>query len=255
MSSPAGTLASVEAGDHEGALEALRRDGVVQLRGLFDAETIGAAASEVTTRHPEFADRAQLKDWFDNGDNRFIAPVVVSKPLFDLGLFGSAHLDAVAQGMLGEEYVVEAFGMMMSGAGADDQLRHRDGRPLFPDTGLDQIVPPSSMAVIMPLVPVGKDNGATEFYLGTHRYDLADKHPQVAQAEAVEPGDALAWDFRIIHRGLANSTGLDRPALHYTLSRPFWFDYVNYSQSNRRLIADPDVIDHLGERYVRVQPA
>lgn len=246
-------IETVDARDIDSALTVIRRDGVVHLKALFPEDTIQEAARLVDARHPEFADLESKQRRRSTGKGRFIAPVVVSRALHALGLFDSEPLKTLGNGMLGDEHVVEAFGMMMSGAGSLDQGLHADGVALFPETGLDVIVPPSSMAVFMPLVPVGSDNGATQFQLGSHRVPAVDENAPLHHVERFAPGDAMAWDFRTQHRGKANTTDMNRPALHFTLSRPFWFDHQNYDGGEPRLIADADVVERLDQRYVRAQ--
>ncbi len=56
-------------------------------------------------RHPEFAEKARLTDFQDNGEGRFIAPVAISRAVVESGLLHHLALAALAAGALGEDLV------------------------------------------------------------------------------------------------------------------------------------------------------
>ena len=234
----------------EEAGAALRSDGAVILEDLWPRATMDQLRDLIAAQHPEFAEKASLPDLFDNGEGRFIAPITITRALLDSGLMDCAVVEAVLTNALGQAFVHEAFGMMMVEPGAPAQPSHRDGGLLFPEIGVDRVLPPSSVTVAIPLVDVGADNAPTAFRPGSHRFGEAEE-----QADPVVPevalGSAVLWDFRVLHHGCANMTGGGRPLVYFTASRPFWFDHRNFAQGNRRLVADPAVIGELGERYVR----
>lgn len=239
-------------GDASRAGEALRSDGAVVLDALWDAAAMARIAALVSARHPEFSDKASLTDMFDNGAGRFIAPVTICPELVEAGLMDHPLLDAVLAEALGPSFVYEAFGMMMADAGCAAQEPHRDGGLLFPETGIDRVLPPASVTVGIPLVPVGPDNAPTAILPGSHRFGEAEEQGEPV-TPAVPLGSAILWDFRVLHNGCANTTGAPRPLLYFTASRPFWFDHKNFRPGNRRLLAEPGVIEALGPRYVRAE--
>ena len=75
------------------------------------------------------------------------------------------------------------------------------------------------------------ENGPTEFWPGSHvigkardAYDGGE--PGVALAGAV--GDIIAFDYRVVHRGLANAATVARPVLYSAFSRPSFRDALNF---------------------------
>ena len=166
-------LSPVAASEPGEAASALRRDGVVVMRDLWPREMMEQIAALVADAHPEFVDKASLTDLFDNGEGRFIAPVTISKSLLQTGLLTHATKEQILADALGASYVIEAFGMLMADSGCPAQDPHRDGGLLFPETGLDRLLPPASLTVAIPLVDVGPDNGPTAFRPGSHRFDEA----------------------------------------------------------------------------------
>jgi ectoine hydroxylase-related dioxygenase (phytanoyl-CoA dioxygenase family) len=156
--------------------------------------------------------------------------------------------------MLGEGFVYEAFGMLWVYPHAPAQNRHRDGGVLFPESGIDKILPPSAMTVAIPLVDVTEEWAPTGATPGSHRLEPGASAGEM-EPIALDRGSAAIWDFRVLHAGLANRTDRPRPALYFTVCRPFWADHLNFRKNARaRLIGDPAVIDGLGPRFVRARP-
>ena len=50
----------------------------------------------------------------------------------------------------------------------------------------------------------------------------------VAFASA-KAGDAILFDYRVLHRGRANASDRPRPLLYFTYARPWFTDATNYS--------------------------
>lgn len=229
----------------------MRRDGVVVLDRILPSTVIDDLRVSVLTRHPEFADKGCLTDHQDNGEGRFIAPVAISRTVWDSGLLTSPALHALARATLGADWVFDAFGMLMAFPGCADQRLHRDGETLFPETALGAILPPFALTVLVPLVDVSEGEGQTAFVPGSHRYPPGAMDGEEL-ATPLSRGSILVWDFEILHRGIGNRGPAPRPALYLTLSRPFWTDMANFGGKARaRLVVDPDVVPLLDRRFAR----
>ena len=68
------------------------------------------------------------------------------------------------------------------------------------------------------------------FALGSHRRGF-DRSPARA-APRCELGDAVLFDYRTWHRGLANESDADRPVLYLVVARPWWRDDRNDPTNN-----------------------
>lgn len=205
----------------------------------------------VARRHPEFRSREGLTDWFNSGTGRFISPVTLCAEIIETGFFDAAPLDALLKRILSEEYVFEAFGVMMALEGCPQQRKHRDGGALFDETGIDAILPPSTVTLVAPLVDVNADNAPTAIYPGTHHYDQRPEQPP--DIPEYPRGSLALWDFRVLHHGCENRTPEPRPVLYMTACRPFWIGHRNFGKGNRKLIAEPQVIEALDRRFVRAE--
>jgi ectoine hydroxylase-related dioxygenase (phytanoyl-CoA dioxygenase family) len=247
-------IARVAADAGDAAAEALRRDGIVAIEGLWSPDTIDALGATVEAQHPEFADLDALEDYLGDKHERFIAPVALTAAVRESGLCTNERLEAVNAAMLGDDYVYEAFGVLMVRPGAPAQEPHRDGGLLFPETGVDRILPPSALTVAIPLVEITTDYAPTGAAPGSHRNQAAADPADLIPID-LNRGDAAIWDFRTNHAGLANRTDRARPALYFTVCRPYWIDHKNFHANARaKLVGDPAVLTELGPRFVRGRP-
>jgi len=123
-------------------------------------------------------------------------------------------------------------GCVVAMPGCPAQAIHPDGKHLFEE---GDHLPPHCITVFVPLIDMRPDLGPTEFYPGTHRRDC----PEYAACETgatcgvafsnARAGDAVLFDYRVLHRGGANSSSEERPLLYFTYARPWFTDATNYS--------------------------
>ena len=101
----------------------------------------------------------------------------------------------------------------MSYPGSLAQDWHNDGPHLFPaGAAFDAHCPPHAVNVFVPLVDLTAELGPTELALGTHVKAEADRLQEwLASAGAAgacvplpKAGDALIFDWRLMHRGTSN---------------------------------------------------
>ena len=135
--------------------------------------------------------------------------------------------------LMGDDAINLFTGAVVAEPGAADQPLHMDGGHLWQGThGFEQPqCPPHCYNVFLPLVDVTAENGPTEFWPGSHvigkardAYDGGE--PGVALAGAV--GDIIVFDYRVVHRGMANAASAARPVLYSTFSRPWFRDALNF---------------------------
>jgi len=119
----------------------------------------------------------------------------------------------------------------------DPQFWHRDVPSVFEDNFHDTVC----FNVFIPLIDVTSENGTTEFVPGTHddkefetilpellklaNTDPSAKHDLAIRAEC-NSGSIIVFDGRCLHRGLSNTSNLDRPMLYFTFAKS-WFEEVN----------------------------
>jgi len=105
---------------------------------------------------------------------------------------------------------------------------HRDTLPLFQNGKVDVLLPPFYYTVLIPLVPMTLDNGATEIIRGSH--NMSDEELDMtgnsrSRFKAVcEPGSVVVFDGRCCHRGMPNISGSDRTALYMVWHKTWYND-------------------------------
>ncbi|MEZ4448504.1 MAG: phytanoyl-CoA dioxygenase family protein [Nannocystaceae bacterium] len=142
--------------------------------------------------------------------------------------------------LLGADATLFFCGLLMTRGGASDQPWHTDGEHLFgPEV---PILPAHCVNVFLPLVDITIDNGGTEFCPGSHFltvgipeiYEQSPAHVDRIGfrgrplALTVPAGSAVIFDYRLLHRGLANRTDRSRPILYLTFAAPWFRDVHNF---------------------------
>jgi Phytanoyl-CoA dioxygenase (PhyH) len=119
-------------------------------------------------------------------------------------------------------------GCVLSLPGAREQYWHSDGVHVGPARSLgrttETVHPPHAICVFVPLLPLTAETGGTEFWAGSHKYDklLSKKGEQAVPGGTigiVQRGDAIVYDYRVVHRGMANTSGVARPIAYYLYAK------------------------------------
>ena len=86
-----------------------------------------------------------------------------------------------------------------------------------------------ALTVFLPLVDVTASNGATEFRLGSHSSESAAAVDSTERGTIIlaPAGSAIAFDYQLLHRGLKNSSGHDRPMLYAIVGTPVYDEHGN----------------------------
>lgn len=210
-------------------LASFNRHGAGLYRRAVPPELLARCRAALEYDYPGYQAGARGKDRYEVGDRRFFAEVVVQDCFAERMVLANSRLEPLVRALLGDDYVIEALGVIVALPGAEAQHVHRDGHVLFPMTGLDRVLPAHALTLAMPLVDVSA-NG-TGLWTGSHRLgganDLCADMDLIAEGPL---GTAALWDFRTFHRGLANpETAAPRPLLYITYAREWWIDSHNFA--------------------------
>ncbi len=203
------------------AVEAFRRDGVAVIDDVVDPALLADCLAMIERDYP--ADRLAGRGGFalDDDARRFSMALIAAGSLGEPGVLLNPHVRAFADAVLGNDAVMDSYGLLLSLPGAPDQKVHFDAL-LFPETTLDRVLPTTTIAVAMPLVVMDEVSGTTAFWRGSQRNHAIAGDPDFAPRVAV--GSVLLWDYRVMHRGLANRSDRPRPVLFSGLSRSWWYE-------------------------------
>lgn len=131
-----------------------------------------------------------------------------------------------------KELLVDEFtnysGIIHSMPGSEDQYWHRDTHTLA-NTGSDGSkligIDDFYFTVLIPInVPFTLENGTTEFLAGSHRLAAKDFKDCIPKQFEVPLGSALIFNGKINHRGKANGSEKERPALYLVYHKKWYND-------------------------------
>lgn len=130
--------------------------------------------------------------------------------------------------MLKREYTHYA-GALPSTVSSDAGPWHRDTYDLFDGDSVDVTLPPYYFTVLIPLVPLTAENGATEIIVGSHRVPAEQCKSDAAKNNRFQalcnPGSIVVFDGRCCHRGLPNTSSEARTVLYMVWHKNWYNDY------------------------------
>jgi hypothetical protein len=124
--------------------------------------------------------------------------------------------------------------LVLAMSGSKEQSWHADGGHV----DLQHHQPCHCLNIFIPLLDLTSDLGPTELRPGTHYHTrnlvpmmLAAKARKTLQAPVaplLQRGDVLVFDYRLLHRGLANTSQQNRPILVLTVAQAWFKDVLNF---------------------------
>mmetsp|Transcript_33529 Transcript_33529/g.107108 ORF Transcript_33529/g.107108 Transcript_33529/m.107108 type:complete len:660 (-) Transcript_33529:314-2293(-) len=236
----------------ERAKELLREAGVVVLKATVEREALAATQWEGrVARVMEAVGRRRLTE---DADFAFAEACARGRGRVDVKLddgcsplsLSSKAVTSVVEDALGGDVVVADRGVVLSLPGSPAQRWHRDGSPLFPESG--HSLPAHAVTAFYPLTNVDEGLGPTQFLLGSHV--AAQDDPRFVEpirntpyaAPCLDVGDVVLFDYRIVHRGGPNKSSPARPRpLLYVVYRRSWFvDVQNFPETRRSIFLKDD---------------
>ncbi len=201
------------------------RDGQCVLRGHFSAEKLRRWNEEF---QPLLEARVEREKGNENrGANRYYVTLPFIKPFADEEIFCDPDVLAIAENLVGKDFVLCQLATDTPLKGSDYQDLHRDTPPLFPE--LQAETPSFQLAVNFPLVDVTEENGPFETTFGTHMMTKNDALQKIETGAIkleklmMKLGDLMIRDVRAIHRGTPNRTDVPRPMCVIGYSRRWLF--------------------------------
>lgn len=166
--------------------------------------------------------------WPDVGDGRTMLPLRVGGPFNAPELYAQPLLMRLLTQLLGPDFLIGSMTLVVSQPCAGAQHLHADHPPLFGGFARAADLPPHAVTVLIPLVDLDEVVGGTEVRKGSHRMDDGQGAP--AASRALPVGGCLLFDYRLLHRGLANRSDRERPVLSIVYHRDWFRDAVNFRE-------------------------
>jgi len=122
---------------------------------------------------------------------------------------------------------------------------HRDTYSLFDNEELDVTLPPFYFTMLVPFKDVTEELGPTQFLLGSHRLANVDADEGPHLVGLAKAGDAVIFDGRMLHRGLANPSENIRELMYMVYHKKWYRDYLNDEFKAGFSVNDPNMNDDL----------
>lgn len=221
----------------ERALESLKSNGCVLLRGVFSVGEVDNLRAEFDSQWGEIdADQMLMNSRRPApnpvlcvGEGRYETLLRMKGAFCDANLFANDLLCSFLARVLDVGFQLSGFTGVVSYPGAKLQHIHADFRALFNDPGLCASLPNYAITVAMPLVDVDVLTGPTAIWVGSHQWESS-RTPRMEHATIMSllRGDCVLIDYRTVHAGLPNDSRVARPILYMVYSRSWFFDEVNH---------------------------
>ncbi|GMI22779.1 hypothetical protein TeGR_g11439 [Tetraparma gracilis] len=178
----------------------------------------------------------------------FTSPLLLSSPVLR---------ETLGRIFLGKPFKLLSSSLVMSLPGAKDQQWHTDGPHIDERVMVGGVytkaLPAHCLNVFIPLVDVPLEKGPTEFKPNTQEF-TKDTFRQMVGARArgelppnqtptLKVGDALLFDYRVLHRGRANVSAEPRPVMVLTYSNEWFDDIYNFPPPSKSLLKEGKAVE------------
>ena len=222
----------------ESAGQCIRMDGVLIIEDIVDAALIEEAKRAFLQKYASCLDRPGSGQVVEVGERRLMITVEFDSVLGRRELFANSWLLPILASVFDDDFVLDAYGVVCSLPGASRQHIHQDGGDIFPQAGLNRLLPTVAVTVAIPLLEMNGVNGTTAVWPGSHRDEARGPIDDVSvrgDEPHVRLGSCMLWDYRLRHGGTPNRSAEPRPLLYMTYCRQWFMDHKNYKK-----LAQPD---------------
>src|SRR6266851_2141027 len=209
------------------ALDLYNTNGCLLLENVF-------SPTFITTLHASYMRRYErgLQD-DPNAESvakrRFMIQVELRAPFNRPRLYANPLVIPILRQLLGQEFILGAFGSLVSLPGASNQIIHWDHEGLFEDNPINEILPSYALIMLIPLIELNKLTGATRLCVGSHILPTEEALKIEAEDPLAPVGSCLLVDYRLRHGGAANRSQQLRPILYSVYCRSWFRDTHSYN--------------------------
>ncbi|CAJ1965794.1 unnamed protein product [Cylindrotheca closterium] len=243
------------------APEVLKEWGMFFQKGLINAEEIKEMRSYVDEEisktedlmkehHPEIEigkDTFHFKEIASRGNGRFdlLLQSESAKEFVEQKI--RSQVTTLLEKTLGTDSELDFdVSVIYSKPGSQNQGWHCDGEhqkgakdsEWEPDGWKTILAETYALCLFIPLVDINEETGYTQYWPGSHRNrSLVGFGPVAEIAQSTwngkcSAGDAMWYDYRLFHRGTANTSSLLRPIVQVLFKKKWYVERANYGEDS-----------------------
>lgn len=206
-----------------------KRHGTLLIKNAIPVDLVSSCHSGFLTQYDKYLQNTRYHDALRVGDKRLMITLKFAGPFAQPDLYASPFVLPILNRILGAAAILGSLTAVASLPGSQDQRMHKDNAALFKDDPELQ-VPSFSIAMIVPMIALNAENGATRVVKGSHLKTSAQAKEMPYQDPVVDLGSCFLMDCRLSHRGMANNSKDVRPITSIVYQRPWYRDHLNFKK-------------------------
>lgn len=107
-------------------------------------------------------------DVMEVGKLRWLLNIRIQGAFLDEKVYANELVDLIAKNVLGDSFVIDSFGLVLSMPGSTQQRFHSDSPTLF-NSEIDGMIPAHALTVAIPLISMNAHHGTTALFPQSHR--------------------------------------------------------------------------------------
>lgn len=233
------------------AVTLFKDNGTLVLENVFSKDFIRELHDTFAQRYQSYLEPKVYRDALDVGDKRTMVTINLEDPFNTPYLYANPLIYPIMRELLGDGFIMNGMGSVVSLPGSEMQHIHRDHPPLFESDEVNNVIPSFALTLVVPLVDITEQTGTTRVYKTSHRLSHASDRYLDYQDPYMTTGSCYLMDYMLLHAGMPNHSTQARPILYNIYSRPWFRDFENYKRQAAVKVSDsefqkiPDEYKHL----------
>lgn len=209
------------------SIDVFNENGAVLIEDMFPQDMMQELYTSFMQRFEDWK-KAGLGDPNFVGNKRYTVPLRIQAPFNDPRLWANPVLLDLLTEVMGARPILNAFGSVVTYAGANTQHVHREHPLLFEDVEANRGLPTHAVTILVPLVDLNEELGGTQLWEGTNKAVEIDEPEGEPTVVYTRKGSMLVFDYSTFHGGLASRSDDVRPVLFLTYSLPWFRDSMAF---------------------------
>ena len=210
-------------------------NGVLQIDNLYDKEFVAQLSQSFQNSYSSYFDCGEYADSLEVGDKRRMITIDVKEQFNNPQLYANPFLFSLMQKVLGNNFILGSYGVVVALPGAEHQHVHRDHPSLFDDELIDAQIPSFAVTAVIPLVDLTEATGSTRVWKQSHNKPRSQREYKLNASDVpyMETGSCYLMDYQLVHGGTANVSDIVRPILYLIYYRPWFREVINFEKQDR----------------------